>query len=300
MEKVIFILGPTGVGKSNMAVNLARVFGGEIISADSVQLYKGFDIGSAKVSAEEMAGVPHHLIDICNPNDYFTVSDFVDMTRQKITEVTSRNKLPIIVGGTGLYVNSLLGGYNFGGTEKHDDFRLKIKQEIEEQGHLAVWQKLKDLNPVIAEKIEPNNTNRLIRGLEIATYGQEQTENKPMYDYKLFALNLDRTVLYDRINKRVDKMIDAGLVKEVKLLFKNGARKDSQPMKAIGYKEVVDFLDGNTDEKTMIDLIKQHTRNYAKRQLTYLRGLEKKYDLNFINADENAEQNITNMIKGWL
>ena len=247
-----------------------------------------------------MAGVPHHLIDICNPNDYFTVSDFVDMTRQKITEVTSRNKLPIIVGGTGLYVNSLLGGYNFGGTEKHDDFRLKIKQEIEEQGHLAVWQKLKDLNSVIAEKIEPNNTNRLIRGLEIATYGQEQTENKPMYDYKLFALNLDRTVLYDRINKRVDKMIDAGLVKEVKLLFKNGARKDSQPMKAIGYKEVVDFLDGNTDEKTMIDLIKQHTRNYAKRQLTYLRGLEKKYDLNFINADENAEQNITNMIKGWL
>ncbi len=300
MEKVIFILGPTGVGKSNMAVNLAHVFGGEIISADSVQLYKGFDIGSAKVSAEEMAGVPHHLIDICNPNDYFTVSDFVDMTRQKITEVTSRNKLPIIVGGTGLYVNSLLGGYNFGGTEKHDDFRLKIKQEIEEQGHLAVWQKLKDLNSVIAEKIEPNNTNRLIRGLEIATYGQEQTENKPMYDYKLFALNLDRTVLYDRINKRVDKMIDAGLVKEVKLLFKNGARKDSQPMKAIGYKEVVDFLDGNTDEKTMIDLIKQHTRNYAKRQLTYLRGLEKKYDLNFINADENAEQNITNMIKGWL
>lgn len=300
MEKVIFILGPTGVGKSNMAVNLAHVFGGEIISADSVQLYKGFDIGSAKVSAEEMAGVPHHLIDICNPNDYFTVSDFVDMTRQKITEVTSRNKLPIIVGGTGLYVNSLLGGYNFGGTEKHDDFRLKIKQEIEEQGHLAVWQKLKDLNPVIAEKIEPNNTNRLIRGLEIATYGQEQTENKPMYDYKLFALNLDRTVLYDRINKRVDKMIDAGLVKEVKLLFKNGARKDSQPMKAIGYKEVVDFLDGNTDEKTMIDLIKQHTRNYAKRQLTYLRGLEKKYDLNFINADENAEQNITNIIKGWL
>lgn len=297
---MIFILGPTGVGKSNMAVNLAHVFGGEIISADSVQLYKGFDIGSAKVSAEEMAGVPHHLIDICNPNDYFTVSDFVDMTRQKITEVTSRNKLPIIVGGTGLYVNSLLGGYNFGGTEKHDDFRLKIKQEIEEQGHLAVWQKLKDLNPVIAEKIEPNNTNRLIRGLEIATYGQEQTENKPMYDYKLFALNLDRTVLYDRINKRVDKMIDAGLVKEVKLLFKNGARKDSQPMKAIGYKEVVDFLDGNTDEKTMIDLIKQHTRNYAKRQLTYLRGLEKKYDLNFINADENAEQNITNMIKGWL
>ena len=283
-----------------MAVNLAHVFGGEIISADSVQLYKGFDIGSAKVSAEEMAGVPHHLIDICNPNDYFTVSDFVDMTRQKITEVTSRNKLPIIVGGTGLYVNSLLGGYNFGGTEKHDDFRLKIKQEIEEQGHLAVWQKLKDLNSVIAEKIEPNNTNRLIRGLEIATYGQEQTENKPMYDYKLFALNLDRTVLYDRINKRVDKMIDAGLVKEVKLLFKNGARKDSQPMKAIGYKEVVDFLDGNTDEKTMIDLIKQHTRNYAKRQLTYLRGLEKKYDLNFINADENAEQNITNMIKGWL
>ena len=297
---MIFILGPTGVGKSNMAVNLAHVFGGEIISADSVQLYKGFDIGSAKVSAEEMAGVPHHLIDICNPNDYFTVSDFVDMTRQKITEVTSRKKLPIIVGGTGLYVNSLLGGYNFGGTEKHDDFRLKIKQEIEEQGHLAVWQKLKDLNPVIAEKIEPNNTNRLIRGLEIATYGQEQTENKPMYDYKLFALNLDRSVLYDRINKRVDKMIEDGLVKEVELLLKNGARKDSQPMKAIGYKEVVDFLDGNTDEKTMIDLIKQHTRNYAKRQLTYLRGLEKKYDLNFINADENAEQNITNMIKGWL
>ncbi len=300
MEKVVFILGPTGVGKSDMAISLAKEFNGEIISADSVQIFKGFNIGSAKVTEKEMKNVPHHLIDICNANDYFTVSDFVNKTREKISDIAAREKLPIIVGGTGLYITALLDGYNFGGTEKHELFRENVRKEIEEMGHLSVWNKLNLLAPNIAEKIEPNNTNRLIRGLEIATFGGGQEKQATEYDYLIFSLNLERQMLYSRINSRVDTMLEKGLIQEVQSLLKSGAEKNCQPMKAIGYKEVVEFLDGNMDKETLAQLIKQHSRNYAKRQLTYLRGLGREHKITSIDVSNNAFTIIKEKVKEWL
>ncbi len=274
MDKAIFILGPTGVGKSEIAIKLALNLRGKIISSDSVAIYKGFDIGSAKITKEEMQGVKHYAIDIVEPNEYFSVYDFVEFTRQKIHEINEKGNLPIVVGGTGLYIKALTQGYNFGGTEKHDDFRQENQILAQEKGSQVLWDNLNKINPQMAEKISPNNTKRLIRALEVCQFGSEQTKNKIDLQSLTFALNLDRAILYDRINARVDKMITQGLIDEVENLLKSGVKIDSQPMKAIGYKEVVEFLNGNIDEKTSIELIKQHSRNYAKRQLTFLRGME--------------------------
>lgn len=297
-EKVIFILGPTGVGKTDMGVYLAKKYNGEIISADSVQVYKGFDIGSAKVTENEMQGVPHHNIDICHANDYFTVYDFVNLTKQKIEEISQKGKLPIIVGGTGLYVKALTNGYNFGEAQKNQKFREKIEKELAEIGFEKMLKKLYSINPEIAEKVNKNNKHRLIRAFEIATFGEKQTKQFCEYDFKIIALIRPRELLYDKINLRVDKMLEIGLVDEVKTLIKQGAKKDSQPMKAIGYKEVVEFLEERIDYKTMSELIKQHSRNYAKRQLTFLRGMD---NVNYIDTTdfENAKTQSSKLIEEW-
>jgi len=282
MDKVVFILGPTGVGKSEFAIKLAKDFDGEIISSDSVQIFKGFDIGSAKICKDEMQGIVHHAIDICDPEEYFTVYDFVELTRQKITEINAKNKLAIVVGGTGLYIKALIDGYNFGQADKHDDFRENLKQLSAKEGSLILWQKLKRLNSNMAEKISPNDEKRLIRALEVCEFGEQQTKQGANFQYLLFALNLDRQKLYDRINNRVDKMVDKGLIQEVENLLKSGISKQCQPMKAIGYKEIVAYLQGELDKFTAIELVKQHTRNYAKRQLTFLRGMS---NVEFIDVE---------------
>ncbi len=282
MDKVVFILGPTGVGKSEFAIKLAKDFDGEIISSDSVQIFKGFDIGSAKICKDEMQGIVHHAIDICDPEEYFTVYDFVELTRQKITEINAKNKLAIVVGGTGLYIKALIDGYNFGQADKHDDFRENLKQLSAKEGSLILWQKLKRLNSNMAEKISPNDEKRLIRALEVCEFGEQQTKQDANFQYLLFALNLDRQKLYARINNRVDKMVDQGLIVEVENLLKTGISKQCQPMKAIGYKEIVAYLQGELDKFTAIELVKQHTRNYAKRQLTFLRGMS---NVEFIDVE---------------
>ena len=301
MEKVIFILGPTGCGKSKMALRLAQKFNGEIISADSVQVFKGFDIGSAKITEKEMGNIPHYCIDICEPTDYFTVSDFVELTKQKIHELNDRGVLPIVVGGTGLYVNSLVNGFNFGGTSKNNDFRAEMEALLQKEGEQVLYERLKKLNPMLASKTDYRNSKRLIRALEIATFGQEQTKSKTEFDFKIFALTLERELLYNRINNRVDEMKKSGLVDEVKSLLKLYP-DDCQPMRAIGYKEVVGFLKGEYDENTMDELIKQHSRNYAKRQMTYLRGLERSQEVCYIDVIDfdQAETNMTKIIKEWL
>lgn len=299
MDKVIFILGPTGVGKSKMAVFLAHQCNGEIISADSVQIYKGFNIGSAKVTEKEMDSIVHHGIDICQPNEYFSVFDFVAFTRKKIAEITARKKLPIVVGGTGLYIKALLEGYNFGGTVRVAEFRLQTQKRIELEGGQAIWNELHAIAPEIANKIDWHNKKRLIRGLEIARYGETQEKNPCTLDSLLFALTLPRDILYERINERVDCMMKSGLVSEVKSLLNAGVLPASQPMQAIGYKDTYAFLQGEISMERAVELIKQHSRNYAKRQLTFLRGMQQVQYVDVLNYDK-AQNEILSKVEEWL
>ena len=298
MKKILIILGPTAVGKSEFGVFLAKKFNGEIISADSVQIYKGLDIGSAKVTNEEMQGIKHHCIDIIAPESEFSVFDFVKLTKEKIDEIIERGKLPIIVGGTGLYVKALLEGYDFGGQGKDEEYRKRLEKEWEKDSD-GLYETLKLKQPDLALKIKPNDKKRIIRALEISEFGSLPTSSRSEFDALVVTLNMDRQKLYDRINERVDKMIGLGLVEEVKKLIALGLKKENQSMKAIGYKEVISFLSGEIDQQRMVELIKQHSRNYAKRQMTFFRSLQDSFVVN-VEDKKQAVIELEKRIKGWL
>ena len=296
--KALFILGPTAVGKTAISVKLAKLFNGEIISCDSVQVYKGMDIGSAKIKKEETEGVPHHLIDIVSPKEDFTAFQFVLLMKEKIKEISERNKLPIVVGGTSLYVKSLILNYNFGGAGKDENLRKKLEVILKNEGVEKLYSKLEEVNKSLALKTEKDNPVRVIRAIEIALGSGEKTSSKSEIDSLIFALTMEREKLYERINLRVDMMLDEGLVEEVKRLKEEGLTRENSSMKAIGYKEVLSFLDNEISYERMVELIKQHSRNYAKRQLTFLRGME---NINYIDAEEeNAFQKICEKVKEWL
>ncbi len=299
MKKVIFILGPTAVGKTYMSVNLAKSLGGEIISADSVQIYKGLDIGSAKVTEQEKQGITHYAIDILEPEQEFSVFDFVEYTKQKIDEILSHGKIPIVVGGTGLYVKALTLGYNFGGASYDKDLREKLENLAKEKGNDYLFDMLRQKDENLAQKTDKNNTVRLVRALEIALADGEKLEQKTDLDSLVFALVRDRQKLYDDINRRVDIMIENGLVSEVERLKKMGLTKDNQSMRAIGYKEVLDYLDGQYDFDRMVELVKQHSRNYAKRQMTFLRGMQ---NIEFVDTEDKkkAFETILKTAKKWM
>lgn len=296
--KVVFILGPTAVGKTFFSVKLAKDLDGEIISSDSVQIYKGLDIGSAKVTKEEMQGVKHYAIDILEPDEEFSVYDFVEFSKQKIAEISENGKLPIVVGGTGLYVKALTLGYDFGGTKKDENLRENLENLAREKGNDALFEMLKEKNPTMAEKTDKSNTVRLVRALEIALSDKEKGKNESQIDALLIALNRDREKLYADINRRVDVMLENGLVQEVEGLKKRGLTKENQSMKAIGYKEVLAYLDGEYSYERMVELLKQHSRNYAKRQLTFLRGME---NVHFVEVEdrEKAYEEILSLVKDW-
>ncbi len=298
--KCVFLLGPTGVGKTSMGVRLAKAFDGEIISADSVQIYKGLDVGSAKVTKEEMDGIVHHAIDILEPEQEFSVFEFVELTKQKITEISKRGKLPIVVGGTGLYVKALVNGYDFGGTGKNEELRKKLQEIAETQGNDALFCLLQEKNPQMAQKTDRHNTVRLVRALEIALSDGEKGRSDVEVEALLFALERDRNLLYDQINRRVDEMLANGLLKEVEALKNRGLTKQNQSMHAIGYKEVLDFLDGEISYERMVELVKQHSRNYAKRQLTFLRQMQDVCHVDVENREsafEEISQKITDFFK---
>lgn len=296
--KALFILGPTAVGKTAISVKLAKLVGGEIVSCDSVQVYRGLDIGSAKIKKAETEGVPHHLIDIVSPKEDFTAFQFVSLMKEKLKEINSRNKLPIVVGGTSLYVKSLILNYNFGGAGKDENLRKKLEEILKSEGVEKLYSKLEKVNKSLALKTEKDNPVRVIRALEIALGSGEKTSSKSEIDSLIFALTMDRKKLYERINLRVDMMLNEGLIDEVKRLKSEGLTRENSSMKAIGYKEVLSFLDGEISYERMVELIKQHSRNYAKRQLTFLRGME---NINYIDAeDENAFQNMCEKVKEWL
>lgn len=291
MNKVVIITGPTASGKSGLAIELAKKIDGEIISADCIQVYKELNIGSAKVTNEEMQGIPHYLIDIVEPNKEFNVSDFIKLAENYIKDIFKRKKIPIIVGGTGLYIKALVEGYSLNAVEKDIKFREYLNKLLETNGKEYLYQMLKEKDYDKASKININDTVRIIRALEIIKNGNQKIENKKLdYDFNIFAINFDRELLYDKINRRVDVMIKEGLIEEVKTLKeKYNLTKNSQSMKGIDYKETLDFLDGKISKDELISLIKQKTRNYAKRQITFIKGIKNVIWLNSEDKNKNLE-----------
>lgn len=275
MKKLVIITGLTASGKSGLGLEIAKKYNGEIISCDSVQVYKGLDIGSAKESVENRKLVPHHLIDIVTPDFNYNVGHFLADCKKAVNSCISRNKLPIIVGGTGMYVKALLEGYTLG-SSKHDDFRLKWENFAAQNGKVEVWNELKKLDPDLASSVHYNNLNRVIRYLELKTFG-EPTKQEPIFsDYNILAVGIDapKDEIYPKINARVDEMVNLGLIGEVKGLINLGLNITHSSINTIGYREVYQYLTGEISYEKCIELIKQHTRNYAKRQLTFMKTIK--------------------------
>jgi tRNA dimethylallyltransferase len=290
---ILIIAGPTAVGKTELSLQLAEHLNGEIVSADSVQLYKHMNIGSATPTTEELNRVTHHLINDYEPTYNFTVAEFSEVARQYIQDIFNRGKLPIIVGGTGLYINSLIYDMDFSETAKDEALRERLRQEAEEKGKQHLHDKLASMDPDAAQKIHQNNVKRVVRALEINILtGETMNDFKtdPVktkdYHYELVCLKRNRKILYARINKRVEQMIEQGLIEEVKKLKAMGLTEDSIAMKAIGYKEVLGYLDGKYDRDMMIKILKKNTRHFAKRQLTWFRRYD---DIHWINLTKTSE-----------
>lgn len=276
--KIIAVVGPTASGKTALAVKLAEKFGGEVISADSMQVYKGMDIATAKPDEEEMGGIPHHLINIISPDEEFSVSRFCTLAGEAVKDIASRGKIPVVAGGTGLYVDSFLGNTMFLENTKNDEIRKKLSARLEKEGVQSLYSELCEKDPEAAEKIHPNNSLKIIRALEIL-YSSGKTltcqnelshlEESP-YESLIIGLNaLNREFLYDRINRRVDIMLRKGLVEETKRFFET--ENASTACQAIGYKELKPYLDGKMTLEEASENLKRATRRYAKRQLTWFR-----------------------------
>ncbi len=282
---LIIIGGPTASGKSKIAIEIAKKLHGEIISADSMQVFRGFDIGTAKIKENEKEGIPHHGIDIVEGDAKFSVAEYKEYASKCIADIQKRGKTPIIVGGTGLYLRSLICPFDFGSTEAHDEFRQEQKEYASTYGNSALHQKLLEIAPDVAKNIHENNVVRVIRALEIATFGQStniQPTAEPRQDVLYFVLNCNRDYLYKKINHRVDVMIREGLEQEVKSLLKTIPRT-AQSFMGIGYKEWLPYLDGQTSLNDVIDNIKLNSRHYAKRQVTWFNkenGIAIDYDDN--------------------
>lgn len=276
-EPLIIIAGPTASGKTKTGIHLAKVFNGEVISGDSMQVYQKMNIGTAKVTEQEMEGIPHHLIDILPPSGNFSAADFKTHAEAAIKEIRKKNKLPIIVGGTGLYIQSLLYDYSFAASKEDSHFRAELEQLQKTEGEHYLYRLLKEQSPLSAEKIHPNNTRRIIRALEVLhVTGNpleevEEVRKESKYDYLIIGLTMERSLLYDRINQRVDEMIAKGLIEEVRNLFDDyGSSYPS--MKAIGYKEFIPYLQNEQNLEEAVNALKQNSRRFAKRQLTWFRN----------------------------
>jgi len=275
---VIVICGPTASGKTALSIELAKRINGEIISADSMQVYKDMDIGSAKVTKEEIQGIKHYLIDNVYPNDRYSVANYKQDAKQAIEEIIKKGKTPIVVGGTGLYIDALIYEIEYKDIEINEEYRKELEKIRDEQGLEVLYKKALEIDPEAMEKISANDFKRITRILEIyeatgKTKTQQEAEsrlNEVPYDYKVFAINYDREKLYERINKRVDIMLEKGLIEEVKNLLKK-YEEFPTAMQGLGYKEVKQYLDGEISKDEMIEKIKQESRRYAKRQFTWFR-----------------------------
>jgi tRNA dimethylallyltransferase len=301
MNKIIVIVGPTSVGKTKMGVELAKRLNGEVISGDSMQIYKTMDIGTAKVTQEEMDGVVHHLIDVKNPDEPYSVKDFQDEVRKAIKDIQSRNKTVIIVGGTGLYIKAALYDYEFSETEiDHDVFKEKYKNFSNEQ----LYEYLKSFDEESAKVLHYNNRQRVLRAIEIyeltgkkKSETLEEQQHTLLYDAIFIGLTIDRELLYDRINKRVDIMNKNGLENEVQSLYEKGYTRNMQSMKAIGYKEWFDYFEGKISKNEVLELIKKNSRNYAKRQYTWFKN---QFDMNWFEVNLNDFDETVNNVYDFI
>lgn len=290
IKDLIVITGPTASGKTALSVRLAKELGAEIVNADSMQIYKYMDIGTAKPTVEEREGVPHHLIDIVNPDELFSVARYCECAKSAIDDIHSRGKTAVMVGGTGLYVDSLVNNIQFSETEPDEEYRQLLETEAHERGNECIYEKLKAIDPESAAKIAVQDTKRIIRALEVyhvtgktITWHNEQSRSVPSpYNTTMFAISMDRDALYDKINRRVDVMLELGLVDEVKKILEMGVDEKATSMQAIGYKEIVGYLKGEISLEKAADDIKQGSRRYAKRQLTWFR---RNSNINWIEND---------------
>ena len=301
-EKVIVICGPTASGKTALSIELAKKINGEIVSCDSMQIYKEMNIGTAKPTKEEMQGIKHYMIDIISPDERYSVADYKKQAKEAIKEILSKGKVPIVVGGTGLYVDSLIYEIDYPEIEFDEKYREELEQEVEERGLEALYEKAKEIDEEAIKKISSNDKKRILRILEIyhatgknkTEQEKESTKTPVEFDYKVFALNMDREKLYERINKRVDLMIENGLIEEVENIYKK-YNKFKTAMLGLGYKEVVKYLEKRLTKEEMIEKIKQETRKFAKRQLTWFR---KNKETIWLNADDTIQNTIKIILEG--
>lgn len=305
---LIILTGPTAVGKTDLSIQLAKAVDAEIVSADSMQIYKYMDIGSAKVTEEEMQGVKHYLVDEIEPDMPFSVSEYKRMAEEYIDEISSRGKNVIVTGGTGLYLNSLIYDMDFGKSDANQELREALNKELEENGPAHMYEKLVSLDKEAAERIHPNNTKRVIRAIEVAMSGEKMNDFSKDLRYNkkyipiIIVLNRDRQALYDRINLRVDIMLKNGLIEEVKGLLEKGYTKDMISMQGIGYKEIIKYFDGEYTLDEAIEIIKRDSRRYAKRQLTWFRRYEdaKWFEIDKFDSAEELKDAVVSYVKEML
>lgn len=303
--RLLILVGPTAVGKTAFSIACAKRFNGEILSADSMQIYRGMDIGTAKVTPEEMQGVPHYGIDLVDPDQPFTVAEFQTYADEVIRDIHARGKLPIVAGGTMFYVKSLTDHLDFTEVSGDPDYRRELQILADEQGGEVLHKQLQRIDPITAAKLHPNDVKRVIRGLEVFhNTGKPMSESyqaepdEPKYRFRMAGLNLDdRQVLYERINRRVDIMMEQGLVDEVRGLLERGYSRDLQSMQAIGYKEIVDALEGRLTLEEAVEAVKQGSRRYAKRQLSWWRREDR---IHWFDVSQTTEEERLSKIASQL
>lgn len=305
-KKAVALAGPTAVGKTGFAIRIAEEFDGEIVSCDSMQLYKYMDIGSAKPTREEMARARHHLVDVIDPREDFSVARYQHMANDAIDDIISRGRLPIVCGGTGLYLNSLLYDMDFSSVPEDDSYRKELEAIAERDGSAALHEMLEKSDERAASLIHPNNTKKIIRALERLREGEgsvrqfsDISRENTDHDFLLIGLTRDRGELYDRINKRVDVLVEEGLFEEVRALYDMGLTSENISMKGIGYKEIIDHFDGLCSKDEAIDNIKKNTRHYAKKQLTWFRRYDKMKWCNIsdFGSDEEAVEEVISWVR---
>lgn len=298
-EPLIIIAGPTAVGKTALSIELAKKLNGEIISGDSMQVYRGMDIGTAKISVAEMCGVPHHLIDICEPLEGFSVAKFQALAQEKIAEITTRGHLPIIVGGTGLYLSSVIYDYDFAQTDHDDEYREYLQQIAVEKGNQYLWEMLSKVDEASADKLNIRDTKRIIRALEVyhltgvplSAQNQEGRQQKCRDNLAFIVLDMDRARLYERINQRIEQMLAQGWLDEVKNLLEMGLSVNDIAMQGLGYRQLAKYLNGDMTYEEAVELTKKDTRHFAKRQLTWFRH---ENNTCWINKDNKTDAEILN------